>query len=63
MVTISGQYYKTFLGVIYKTGSVFLYDFDWGYTDNDIITLKKVLYNAIKHFCRWFTNFWVIVIA
>ncbi len=39
----SGQYYKTFLGVIYTTNSVFSCDFDWGYADNDVITAKKVL--------------------
>ncbi len=37
------QYYKTFLGVIYATSGVFPYDFDWGYTDSDVITSKKVL--------------------
>jgi hypothetical protein len=39
----SGQYYKTFLGVINATISVFPYDFDWGYAKNNVITSKKVL--------------------
>ncbi len=30
-----GQYYKTFLGVIYATSGIFLYGFDWVYTDSD----------------------------
>ncbi len=38
----SGQYYKTFLGVIYATSGVFPYNFDWGYADSNLITLKKV---------------------
>ncbi len=38
-----GQYNKTFLDTIYTTSIVFSYDFDWGYDDSDIITLKKVL--------------------
>ncbi len=46
-----GQYYKTFLGVIYTTSGVFPYDFDWGYTDSDVITPKK-FYN-IDHSYRW----------
>ncbi len=40
-----GQYYKTFLGIIDATSSVFPYDFDCSYADSDIITLKKVLWN------------------
>ncbi len=32
-----------FLGIIYTTSSIFIYDFDWGYTDSDVITSKKVL--------------------
>jgi hypothetical protein len=43
VVTSSGQYYKTFLGVIYTTSGVFPFDFDWGYADSDVITPKKVL--------------------
>jgi hypothetical protein len=39
----SGQYYKTFLGRIYATSSVFPYDFESGYADSDVITSKKVL--------------------
>jgi hypothetical protein len=39
----SGQYYKTFLGVINATGGVFPYDFDWGYANSNEIMLKKVL--------------------
>jgi hypothetical protein len=38
-----GQYFKTFLGVIYTTSRIFPYDFDRGYADSDIITSKKVL--------------------
>ncbi len=38
-----GQYYKTFLGITYATSGVFPYDFDWGYTDSDVIMSKKVL--------------------
>jgi len=34
---------KLFLGIIYATSSVFPCDFDWGYTDSDVITSKKVL--------------------
>ncbi len=41
----SGQYYKTFLGVIYATSGIFPYDFDWGYTDSDVIMPKKI-YNT-----------------
>jgi hypothetical protein len=40
---LSGQYYKTFLGVIYAISDVFPYDFDWGYVDSNVITLEKVL--------------------
>jgi len=36
-----GQYYKNFLWVIYAAGGVFPYDFDWGFTDSDIIMPKK----------------------
>ncbi len=51
-----GQCYKTFLDVIYATSGFFPYDFDWGYTDSNIITTKKVLQqwsqgvNAIERF-------------
>jgi hypothetical protein len=37
----SGQYYKTILGIIYETRGIFPYDFDWGYANSDVITLKK----------------------
>ncbi len=39
----SGQYHKTFLGirVIYATGDIFPYDFDWGNADRNVITSKK----------------------
>jgi len=40
-----GQYYKTFWGIIYATSGVFPYDFDWGYTDSDVIMPKKKIYN------------------
>ncbi len=33
---------KPFLAIIYATGRVFPYDFDWGYADSDVFTLKKV---------------------
>ncbi len=42
-IVTSGQYYETFLGVIYTTSGIFPYDFDWGYDDSDVITSKKVL--------------------
>jgi hypothetical protein len=42
-IVACGQYYKTFLGVIYATNLVFPYDFDWGYTDSAVITSNKVL--------------------
>jgi hypothetical protein len=35
------QYYKTFLGIIYATSSIFPYDFDLGYDDSDAIMSKK----------------------
>ncbi len=41
-IDISGHY-KTFLGIIYDISGVFPYDFDWGYNDSDVITLKKIL--------------------
>ncbi len=34
---------KTLLGIIYACSGVFPYDFDWGYSNSDVITLKKVL--------------------
>jgi hypothetical protein len=40
-MTICGQYYKTFLGVIYATSGMFPYDFDWGYADSNVITDTK----------------------
>ncbi len=40
---LRGQWYKTFLGVIYANSGIFPYDFGWGYTDSDVITFKKVL--------------------
>jgi hypothetical protein len=41
----SGQYYKTFLDVIYTIRGPFPYDFDWGYTDSDVIMTEKKFYN------------------
>ncbi len=38
-----GQYYKTFVCVIYTTSGVFPYGFDWGYADSDVIMSEKVL--------------------
>ncbi len=32
-ISTRGKYYKTFLGVIYSTGSIFSYDFNWGYAE------------------------------
>ncbi len=40
---ISGQYYKTFIGVIYTTSGAFPYDFDWDYDNSNAIMSKKVL--------------------
>ncbi len=40
-VGIWGQYYKTFLGIIYATSGVFPCDFDLGYTDSNVIMSKK----------------------
>ncbi len=40
---VTDQYYKAFLGIIYTTSSIFPYDFDWGYTNSNVIMLKKVL--------------------
>ncbi len=37
----NGQYYKTFLRIIYATLGIFPYDFDWGYTDSNVIMSKK----------------------
>ncbi len=42
-IASSGQYYKTFLAVIYATSGVFPHDFYWGYVDSDVITAEKVL--------------------
>jgi hypothetical protein len=39
----TGQYYKTFFGIIYTTSGIFHYDFDWGYANSDVFTSKKVL--------------------
>ncbi len=36
-----GLNYKTFLGVVYTASSIFPYDFDLGYADSNVITLKK----------------------
>ncbi len=49
-MTNRGQYYKK-IGVIYATSGIFPYNFDWGYTDSNVITSKK-LYN-IGHGCIW----------
>ncbi len=38
-----GQFYKTFLGIIYATSGVFPHNFDCGYTDSNVITPKKDL--------------------
>ena len=39
----SGQYYKTFLGIIYATSGAFPYDLDCGYADSNVIMSKQVL--------------------
>jgi hypothetical protein len=36
---------KTFFSIIYIASGVFLYDFDRGYADSEVITLKKKFYN------------------
>ncbi len=36
-----GQYYKTFLGLIYTISDTFPYDFDWGYADSNLIIPRK----------------------
>ncbi len=33
---------QNFFGIIYATSGEFPYDFDRGYADSDVITLKKV---------------------
>jgi hypothetical protein len=38
-----GQYYKTFLGIIYATSGIFPNDFDGSNADSDVIMSKKVL--------------------
>ncbi len=46
----SGQYYQTFLGIIYATSSIFPYDFDWGYTDYIFFISLTPAANVIKLF-------------
>jgi hypothetical protein len=37
-----GQYYETFLCIVYATSMIFPYDLNLGYADSDVITWKKV---------------------
>ncbi len=51
MIDTRHQCYKTFLGIIYAIGGIFPYDFDWGYADSDIITLKKFYMIDTRYQC------------
>ncbi len=55
----SGQYYKTFLGIIYATRNIFSYNFDWGYADSDVITsisighwMRNLAAEILGHFIK-----------